>query len=115
MLQKADAWKEYGQAALVEQLLQSMPEVASAIAQPLAKTERIAIISTGGNDGSGAGASKVTRDVTNIIAQLPEVIEALTGIDVIGSIKNLPGVRDSNGDAAGSNGSAAAPESPSES
>ncbi len=115
MLQKADAWKEYGQAALVEQLLQSMPEVASAIAQPLAKTDRIAIVSTGGADGAGAGASKVTRDVTNIIAQLPEVIEALTGIDVIGSIKNLPGVRDSNGDAGGSNGSAAAPESPSES
>ncbi len=115
MLQKADAWKEYGQAALVEQLLQSMPEVANAIAQPLAKTEKISIVSTGGNDGSGAGASKITRDVTNIIAQIPEVIEALTGIDVIGSIKNLPAVRDANADDTGSKDSAAAAESPSES
>ncbi len=115
MLQKADAWKEYGQAALVEQLLQSMPEVANAIAQPLAKTEKISIVSTGGNDGSGAGASKITRDVTNIIAQIPEVIEALTGIDVIGSIKNLPAVRDANADDTGSKDSAGAAESPSES
>ena len=92
MLQKAAAWKEYGQAALVEQLLASMPEVAAAIAQPLSKTERISIISNGGGANAGAGASQVTRDVTNIIAQLPEVIESLTGIDIIGSIRNLPGV-----------------------
>ena len=59
--------------------------------------ERIAIISYGGAEGAGAAAGKITRDVTNIISQLPEVIESLTGIDVIGSIRNLPGVTGSNG------------------
>jgi len=57
-----------------------MPAVASAIAMPLSKTERISIISNGGGEGAGAGASKITRDVTNIISQIPEVIESLTGI-----------------------------------
>ncbi len=92
MSRKADAWKEYGQAALVQQLFETLPQVADAVAQPLAKTERIVIISNGGNSSEGAGASKVTRDVTDTIAQLPELIEALTGIDIISMIKNLPGV-----------------------
>ena len=95
MHKKAEAWKEYGQAALVQQLMESLPEVASAIAQPLSKTDRIVMISNGGGDGAGAGAGRITRDVTNIIAQVPEVIESLTGIDVIGSLKNLRGVRES--------------------
>jgi flotillin len=102
MEKKADAWKEYGQAAVVQQLLEAMPNVAQAIAGPLARTDRIVMIS--GGDSNGAGASRITRDVTSIISQVPEVIEALTGIDVIGSIKNLRGVMesDSGGDGSGS-------------
>ena len=94
---KADAWKEYGQAALVEQLFNTLPEVAHAVAQPLAKTEKIVVISTGGGDDAGAGASKVTRDVTNTIAQLPALVEALTGIDIISTIQNLPGMISTHG------------------
>ena len=95
MSRKAEAWKEYGQAALIQQLVESLPEVAQAVAQPLSKTERIVIISGGSGDSAGAGASRVTRDVTNIIAQLPEVVEALTGIDILGALKSLPGVKTS--------------------
>jgi len=98
MQRKADAWKEYGQAALIQQLFETLPQVAEAVAQPLSKTERIVMISGGGGDSSaGAGASRITRDVTNIIAQLPAVVEALTGIDVLGTLKNLPGVRTTEG------------------
>lgn len=95
MQRKADAWKDYGQAAMIQQLLESLPEVAAAVAQPLSKTERIVVISSGNSDTAGAGASRVTRDVTNIISQIPEVVEALTGIDILGTLKNLPGVRTS--------------------
>ncbi len=90
-LKKADAWKEYTQAAVIQQLLDSLPEVASAIAQPLSKTDKIVVVNTGGD--SGAGASKVTQDVTNIIAQVPATIEALTGMDLMGAISNLPGLK----------------------
>lgn len=96
MRRKAEAWKEYGQAALIEQLLVALPEIASAVAQPLAKTERIVVISSGGSNSDGAGASKVTGDVTNIIAQIPAVIESLTGIDILGTLKELPGVKTSD-------------------
>jgi len=92
MQRKADAWKEYGQAALLQQLFESLPAVANAVAQPLAKTDRIVVIGGGGGESEGAGASKVTRDVTNTVAQLPALVEALTGIDLLGTLKHLPGV-----------------------
>ncbi len=90
MEKKAEAWQQYNQAAIIQQLIDSLPKVAEAIAQPLARTERMVIINSGGD---GGGASRLTRDITNIIAQLPETVEALTGMDLIEAIKNLPAVK----------------------
>ncbi|MCZ7674371.1 MAG: hypothetical protein M5U34_48190 [Chloroflexi bacterium] len=45
-LKKAESWKEYTQAAVIQQLLDKLPEIASAISAPLAKTERIVVINT---------------------------------------------------------------------
>jgi len=91
MQKKAEAWQQYNQAAIIQQLIDSLPEVARAIAEPLARTERIVIVSTGG-DGVGAGASRLTQDVANIIAQVPATVEALTGLDLIRALQELPGV-----------------------
>jgi flotillin len=91
MEKKAQAWQQYNQAAIVQQLIDSLPQVAQAIAAPLAKTERIVVINSGGGDG-GAGASRVTADIANIVAQVPTTVEALTGLDLVQTIKNLPGV-----------------------
>lgn len=88
---KAEAWREYTQAAIIQQILDKLPELASAMAQPLAQTERIVMINTGG-DGQG-GASKITGDVANMMAQVPATIEALTGIDLFQSLRNLPGLK----------------------
>ena len=92
MRTKADAWKEYGEAAVVQQVLEALPAVAEAVAQPLARTDRIVMF--GGGDG-GSGPSKLTQDVMRTVAQVPEVIESLTGIDIVGSIKNIPGLESS--------------------
>ena len=90
MEKKAEAWQQYGQAAILQQLIQALPQVAAAVAQPLAKTERIVVISGGGD--SGAGASRITQDVANIIAQVPAAVEALTGVNLVETIRNLPGI-----------------------
>ena len=90
MEKKAQAWQKYNQAAIIQQLIEALPEVASAIAQPLAQTDRIVIINSGGGDG--AGASKVTADVTNIVAQVPATLEALTGVDLVQALQTLPGI-----------------------
>jgi flotillin len=89
MEKKAEAWQKYNQAAIIQQLVEALPAVASAVAQPLAKTDRNVVISTGGD---GAGASKITADVTNIVAQVPATLEALTGVNLMDALKSLPGI-----------------------
>jgi flotillin len=89
MEKKAEAWKKYNQAAIIQQLIEALPEVAAAVAQPLAQTDRIVVISSGGD---GAGASKITADVTNIVAQVPATVEALTGVNLLEALQMLPGI-----------------------
>jgi flotillin len=91
MEKKAFAWQQYNQAAIIQQILEALPQVAAAISEPLSKTERIVIINSG--DGGG-GASKLTQDVADIVAQVPATVEALTGVDLIETLKNLPGIGD---------------------
>lgn len=90
MEKKAAAWRKYNEAAITQMFIDKLPEIASAVSAPLAKTERIVVISAGGDSGAGAGASKVTKDVTNIIAQLPPIIESLTGVSLEDMIKRVP-------------------------
>lgn len=92
MEKKAAAWQEYNQAAIIQQLIDVMPQIAAAIAEPLSRTERIVVISSGDGANGGAGASKVSADIANIVAQVPALVEALTGMDLTETIKHLPGV-----------------------
>jgi flotillin len=97
MAAKAQSWGEYNEAAITDRVLGILPELAAAVSAPLAKTDKIVMI--GGGNGNGAGASKITSDVTQIMAELPEVLEALTGMKLGDIAKRVPGVKDSNGDA----------------
>jgi flotillin len=90
MDKKAAAWRQYNEAAVTQMFIDKLPEVASAISAPLAKTDRIVVISSGGDGQTSAGASKVTRDVTDIIAQLPAVIESLTGVELQELVQRVP-------------------------
>ncbi len=98
MMKKAESWSHYNEAAVTQMLVEAMPQIARAIADPLSKTERIVIINAGGDgDGSGSGASKLTKDVTNIISQVPAVIEGLTGMKLEDLVNRIPGLKESNG------------------
>lgn len=92
MRKKAAAWKQYNQAALIQQLIDALPEVAAAIAQPLSQIDRIVVIGGGRDSKEGTGASRITADVTDIIAQLPAIVEALTGVDLVKLLSELPGI-----------------------
>ena len=89
MKQKAAAWENYTQAALIQQIIDRLPEIASAVSAPLAKTERIVVISNG--DGAGAGASKISGDIAKIISQVPATVEALTGLNLLDALNRVPG------------------------
>lgn len=96
MQNKAAAWQEYNQAAIIQQLIDAMPQIAAAIAEPLARTDRIVVISNGGDTNNGSGVSRIPADITNIVAQVPALIEALTGLDLNETIKQLPGLLETN-------------------
>ena len=109
MEKKAAAWRMYNEAAITQMFIDKLPEIASAISAPLAKTEKIVVISTGSDPGAGAGASKITKDVTNILAQLPPVIESLTGVSLQDMIERVPRMKgtfdEDSGKGSGSGGS----------
>ena len=88
MRKKAESFKEYNQAAIIELIIRAMPEIAAQISAPLAKTEKMVIINAG--SGPGGGASKLTGDVTTILSQLPPVIEALTGVKFEKLLEQVP-------------------------
>ena len=96
MAKKADAWRAYNEAAIAQTFIEKMPEIAAAISAPLAKTKEIVIVSTGGDS---AGADRLTRDVTKIIAQLPPVVEAMTGIKLHDILARLPHLGQQTGEA----------------
>jgi flotillin len=81
LARKAEAYKQFNDAAIAQMVIEKLPEIAAAIAQPLAKTEKIVMIGE-------SGASKITRDITGVMAQLPETIKGLTGIDLTNILKN---------------------------
>jgi flotillin len=79
MRQKAEAWKQYGSAALAELVIARLPEIAAAVAAPLASIDRIVLI---GDSGGGSGIERITRSVGDVLAQVPTVVEAMSGIDL---------------------------------
>src|SRR5882724_5623093 len=91
MRMKAESFKQYNEAAVVEMIIRILPEVAGKISEPLSKTEKMVIINSG--NGVGGGASKLTGDVTQIIAQLPPVIESLTGIKFEKLLEQIPSLK----------------------
>jgi flotillin len=91
MSAKAESFKQYNEAAVVEMIVRILPEVAGKISEPLSKTDRMVIINSG--NGPGGGASKLTGDITQIVAQLPPVIESLTGIQLEKLITQVPALK----------------------
>jgi flotillin len=87
---KAEAYQEYNQAAVLDKLITGLPEVVRALASPLANVDHITVVSTG--NGDSAGMHKITGDLTQIAAQVPELFEALSGMkmsDLLGKIRTI--------------------------
>ncbi len=79
MLKKAQSWEKYNQAAILEMYLSMLPELAKAVSEPLSKVDKIVVI--GGGEKS-LGTAKITAQVAEVLAQMPEVVKSLTGVDL---------------------------------
>jgi flotillin len=88
---KAEAYQEWNQAAVVDRLISNMAEVVRAMAEPLAKVDKITIVSTGNEPA--AGVNKLTGDITKIAAQVPALFEALSGMDMHELMNNVKTMR----------------------
>lgn len=79
MARKADAWKQYEDAAVVDMVLEMLPKVAAEIAAPLAQTKAVKMVSIGKGD---VGAAKLTGEVLDVMERLPKTVEGLTGVNM---------------------------------
>ena len=91
---KAEAFKQYNEAAVTQMIIERLPELARAISEPLSKTEKIVIVDSG--SGNGRGAAKVTDYVSQILATLPETVKSLTGVDLLDMLPRNAAEKDSS-------------------
>ena len=85
----AEAFEQYGQAAILDMIVRMMPEYAKQIASPLANIDKITVVDTG--SGTGGGANKVTSYATNLMATLQETLKESSGIDMKDLIETYVG------------------------
>ncbi len=72
----AEAYSKYGQQAVIDRVLASMPDMLAAAAKPIGDVDNITVI---GDAGSAAGVTKISTD---LLVKLPAVIKAATGFDL---------------------------------
>ena len=72
---KAEAMKLYGQAAMMEMVVNKLPEIARSISEPLSKTEKIILFGEG-------GATAMARDTAGTMLQTFEAVKDTVGLDI---------------------------------
>ena len=88
----AEAFEQFGQAAVMDMILKMLPEYAKQVASPLSNIDKITVVDTGGS-GANGGANKVTGYATDLMATLQESLKASSGIDVKDLLENFSGKR----------------------
>lgn len=78
MMKKAQAWEKYTQAAVMDTYIKALPELARAVSEPLSKVDKIVIVS----GDKELGTTKITGQVAQVLAQMPDVVKSLTGADI---------------------------------
>ncbi|MEU3557465.1 flotillin family protein [Streptomyces fragilis] len=82
MEKKADAYRQYGDAAILQMLVEVLPQVVEKASEPMSSIDKMTVISTD-------GASQLSRTVTDNVAQGLELLSSTTGVDLPSLLKNL--------------------------
>lgn len=82
MNKKAEAMAKYGQAAILEMLVGVLPDMAKAVAEPIAAIDKVTVIG-----GDSNGVSDMAGNVPTVLAKVMESIKEATGIDMEDIIK----------------------------
>ncbi|MEK7404122.1 MAG: SPFH domain-containing protein [Acidobacteriota bacterium] len=85
ILRKAEAWKEFNEAAKLQTVLEKLPAIIhastgvfGAVAAPLGNIDKLVVIDQGGGgDGSSTGAARLARTAPAVVFNLLQQLEAL--------------------------------------
>lgn len=83
----AEAYKEYGQQAIMLELLKVYPEIVKYAAEPISNIDKITII----DGGEGNGVSQVSGYTTKTLAGIQESLKETMGLDVAELINSYVG------------------------
>jgi flotillin len=81
---KAEAMRKYGEAAVIEIIMNAMPEIAKNVAQPLSKVDKITMYGEGNN-------TKLIKDIVNGTTQVTDGVASGLGIDLKALISGFLG------------------------
>ncbi|HZK75183.1 MAG TPA: SPFH domain-containing protein, partial [Clostridia bacterium] len=104
---RADAYKQFNEAAIIQTVLSALPEIVRAAAEPMGHINSLTVM-------SADGASDLVRNATRALIESTTAIKGLTGLDVPSLIGGAlgrgfgQGLRTGDGDAASSIEKAAA-------
>jgi flotillin len=79
---KAAAYRNYGDAAVLEMALRALPEMAAEIAAPMGSIEKLTVVSTD-------GASDLSKKVASTAAEVPQLLKDLAGIDLVDMLQSF--------------------------
>ena len=72
---RADAYRQFNDAAIIQTVLSMLPEIVRAAAEPMAAIDSLTVLSSD-------GASDVVKNATRTVTEASTVVKGLTGIDV---------------------------------
>ncbi|MBO4915843.1 MAG: flotillin family protein [Oscillospiraceae bacterium] len=81
---KAEAMKKYGEAAVIEMVMNALPEIAKNVAEPLSKVDHITMYGEG-------NSAKLLQDIVNGTTQVTEGISHSMGIDFKSLVAGMVG------------------------
>ena len=105
---RADAYKQFNDAAIIQTVLAALPDIVRAAAEPMKHIDSLTVM-------SADGASEMVKNTTRVVAESATAIKGLTGLDVPNLIGNamrsgaLAGVRSGDGERGGNARPSASP------
>jgi len=81
---RADAYKQFNEAAIIQTVLAALPDIVRAAAEPMSKIDSLTVM-------SADGASDLVKNATRAVVESTTAIKGLTGLDVPGLVGNALG------------------------
>nr|WP_281378915.1 flotillin family protein [Paenibacillus phyllosphaerae] len=89
----AQAFEKFGEAAVLDIIVNMLPELAGRVAEPIKGIDKLTVVDT----GHGEGAARVSNYVTSLMATAPEMLKNVSGIDLNALVQGLTSGRTESG------------------